>query len=747
MAENNRNTMGSAIAPGIIARLSQAAKYVVAGIAPEGFFGPNQPIAPMAQEKAVGRQFDYDTGYNLRQKPKQAEGADYQSLRALAENYDLLRLVIETRKDQIAAMSWAIKPKIKQQKNQVDKRIEKLTEFFACPDKEHTWDVWLRALVEDLLVIDAPAIYPRMTVGGELYALELMDGASIKRVIDDSGRTPLPPSPAYQQILKGLPAVDYTRETLIYAPRNVRTNRVYGFSPVEQVQMTVNIALRRQLSQMQYYTEGSTPDLIFGVPDEWQPDQIKQFQEWWDSVLSGNSQAKRGTRFVPGGMVPYNTKDQVLKDSYDEWLARIVCFAFSISPQAFSTHMNRATAETAADAAHSEGLLPLMKWVQSLINKVLLDFFKITDLEFSWVADSSVNALTQSQIDVAYVAAKIKDPNEVRDSLGLAAFTPEQIDRLHPPPKMPKQTDKDQGKYLGKVRALSIAKAKIVPALNRERQAIKVAQNQIVKAIKKWQATALKDMTAQALEQFNSRKGEFVFSSAEKADGSKNDSLKSVSQQALDQLRRQLDTQAGAAVLYGDMAVAISKIASDGATQALYQIGMDTAPEVTLNLVSAEATDWASARAAEMVGMRLVNGQLVDNPNARWVITEQQREDTAQMVVNALEGGWSNDKLASELSKAAAFDSDRAELIARTETAMADVQGNMAAYRNSSVVTGKQWILGAEACDDCVANSAVGSIGLMDLFPSGDDGPPAHPNCRCDILPTVVENMADNSAD
>jgi hypothetical protein len=40
-------------------------------------------------------------------------------------------------------------------------------------------------------------------------------------------------------------------------------------SPVEQVQMTVSIALRRQLSQLEYYTAGSVPDAVLGVPPEW----------------------------------------------------------------------------------------------------------------------------------------------------------------------------------------------------------------------------------------------------------------------------------------------------------------------------------------------------------------------------------------------------------------------------------------------------------------------------------------------
>ena len=54
-------------------------------------------------------------------------------------------------------------------------------------------------------------------------------GATIRPVIDEWGRIPLPPDPAYQQIIKGLPATDYTRDELLYYPRNLLSWRLYGF--------------------------------------------------------------------------------------------------------------------------------------------------------------------------------------------------------------------------------------------------------------------------------------------------------------------------------------------------------------------------------------------------------------------------------------------------------------------------------------------------------------------------------------
>lgn len=35
-------------------------------------------------------------------------------------------------------------------------------------------------------------------------------------------------------------------------------------------------------------------------------------------------------------------------------------------------------------------------------------------------------------------------------------------------------------------------------------------------------------------------------------------------------------------------------------------------------------------------------------------------------------------------------------------------------------------------CEDCDGNEAEGWIDSEDVYPSGDDGPPYHPNCVCE---------------
>jgi len=432
------------IEPGMIAAITGkphlrlvAGKWTITGIAgPRDFFGPLQPLPPLAQDQAQGRQFDYPVGWNVRLTPRQQEGLSWDTLRNMADGYDVLRTIIETRKDQVSGASWSVGPRDQDQKR--DKRSDMLEEFWSSPDRTHTWGDWIRMLMEQLFVLDAPALYARRTRGGELFGLEILDGATINRLITEDGRTPAADEgPAYQQILKGLPAVDYTADELLYKPRNVRVDRVYGYSPVEQIVTTVNIALNRQLYQLNYYTSGSTPDLIFQVPETWNPDQIQSFKQWWDSVLIGNLENRRGTMFVPKGVAPYDTKERALKDEYDEWLTRVCCFAFSISPQPFVRSMNRATAETAREMTAAEGLGPILNWIVDLTNVVHAKYFGWPDLVLRFEEDDAVNPLQQAQINQIYLDGKVYHPDEIRQQLGDDPMSKEMRLELDEPPYSP----------------------------------------------------------------------------------------------------------------------------------------------------------------------------------------------------------------------------------------------------------------------------------------------------------------------
>jgi len=383
------------------------------------WFGPLAPLNPIAPPQVAGRQFDYPPGYNLIARPRAYEPIGFFELRALADAYDLIRIIIETRKDQLARLDWTVRPRSGGAPR--DPRVAAIEAFLRRPDGANSWDAWLRQLLEDLFVIDAPSLWCERARDGRLLRLHPIDGASLKRVIDDWGRTPAPPLPAYQQILHGMPAVDYTTRDILYRPRNARVHKVYGFSPVEQILVTINIALRRQVYQLQYYTEGNVPEALIGAPESWTPEQVEKFQLYWDGLYSGNTAQRRHAKFVPGGVAKtfIPTKEPELTGAADEWLARLCCFAFSVSPQPFVRMVNRATAETAQDQAASEGLAPIQNWVKQLVDDVIAAEFGAADLEFRWKDDRAGDPAGVAQVATDYVKNGIKSVNEVRGELGL----------------------------------------------------------------------------------------------------------------------------------------------------------------------------------------------------------------------------------------------------------------------------------------------------------------------------------------
>jgi len=165
------------------------------------WFGPLTPMTPMAPPEVAGRQFDFQTGYNLATTPRPYEPIDFRTLRMLADSYDPVRLIIERRKDQLCRVPWTIRakhedggkrPKAAQLSSQTRSIIKDVEQFFKFPCEGMSFRTWLRMLLEDLLVLDSPSIFCERDQRGNLVALSPIDGGTISPVIDDYGRLPRP---------------------------------------------------------------------------------------------------------------------------------------------------------------------------------------------------------------------------------------------------------------------------------------------------------------------------------------------------------------------------------------------------------------------------------------------------------------------------------------------------------------------------------------------------------------------------
>jgi hypothetical protein len=200
-------------------------------------FSPGQPLNPPDPEPV--RVWDFPVGVNTTITPRASEAFGFAHLRAFS-NVELVRLAIETRKDQFEALQWRVNPREGVTSTPaLETRAQRLSQFWCRPDGVHSFASWLRLALEDLLAIDAPAFEKRRDRLGRLIGLDVVPGDTIKLLVDETGRAPVPPEPAYQQIIKGRVWADLTTADLLYAPRNRRPNHVLGFSPVEQIVVSV----------------------------------------------------------------------------------------------------------------------------------------------------------------------------------------------------------------------------------------------------------------------------------------------------------------------------------------------------------------------------------------------------------------------------------------------------------------------------------------------------------------------------
>jgi len=155
-------------------------------------------------------------------------------------------------------------------------------------------------------------------------------------------------------------------------------------------------------------------------------------------------------------------------------------------------------------------------------------------------------------------------------------------------------------------------------------------------------------------------------------------------------------------------------------------------------------------RAAKLVGM----GEFVVNDAVKRYIdkktfrfAEYVNDTTRDQVRDALKAGIEAGEGVNELEKRIhnVFVNRRkyeTERIARTEILESHNRADLLAYDQSGVVEAKEWLAEPDACEICRDIESRGEKKLHDDFSSKlisepVQTPPAHPNCRCAILPVI----------
>jgi hypothetical protein len=439
-------------------------------------FGPGMPITPGAINplnpqtgRPEPRRYEYQVAQNI--NVTETRFVPFKTLRASADQVDILRRCIEVIKGKVTGLEWDIvlgqdameKVKSKsgtdhiramaQAREEFNDEIDRVRTFWENPDKANglTFTDWLMIALEEILVIDAWAVWPQRTVGGDLYGLQILDGSTIKPLLDDRGMRPMAPDAAYQQILYGFPRSEFSAnnddpkadgefssDDLAYMVRNRRSISVYGMSPTERALPLADIYLRRQQWLRAEYTEGVTPELMFESNEEWgtNPDQLLAYENILNDDLSGQTAQRKRARLLPYGIKPMQMDGygEKFKDTLDLYLIQSICGHYGVQPTEIGYDAKGGLGGAGYEAgkagnAEALGAQPLVLWLNKMISQLSYAYLGMPrELEFKLMTskrnDDESNA-RKSQIEVTSAGKTI---NERRSELGLPLLDTPQAD-------------------------------------------------------------------------------------------------------------------------------------------------------------------------------------------------------------------------------------------------------------------------------------------------------------------------------
>lgn len=740
-----------------IAEVFRKPKDQITGIETNAQFGPLQPFKPIGGDSAQPWVSQIQPGQNLTYTPRAREKYSTTDLRN-ASMYDLVRIIIENVEDQVSRMPVNVRLKRKPGESAKDyakrkpdpAKLNDIEQFLAHPNSEQSWNQFMRMLLDDMLVIDAATVIIRRNAKGGIYDFRAVDGAQIARYFDAWGATPQPPSPAYAQVWDagqsggaGIPWVDLTTDQCLYAMRNLKTYRLYGMSPLEQaITMAVTGDLRLTF-QKNYYTDGSIPDAIQIVPTSVSPAKLKEAQTVLNAELSGILTKRRQFRYLQGFHEDPSKeqlvfpKEALLKDEFDDYLIRCLCYAFGTSPQRLQRVMGMRSGQVNQESAEKEGLEPWLDWGEKcVINPLIQRYLGAAEFEGTYQEDTDVDPEKQAAIDKSDVSVGIRTINEIREDRGLQPLVePEADESIIITGSGPVPLSQDKQVENAKSMAAAMPKPQPKPGEPDGGAPEKIAKRR--KAI----IDPAHDTPARlrARARLESALSKVFLRQKEKAGAEAKRLLKV---RKADDSRRIADEiyaaiQSEFAALPAEARAALEQAAVSGINDAWLQI------EITDSDVIAganrQAADYAAKRAAEMVGMKYdEEGALVPNPNAKWAISDTTRDRLREIIKNAFEEKTPFSELIGNIQDADIFSENRAAMIARTEISRAQVNANLDAWKATGLVSKVKWLaVGPDPCPICEDNDGV-IRGIGEEFPSGDIMPLAHPNCYC-ILQAVLE--------
>ena len=346
-------------------------------------------------------------------------GVSYNTLRRMGKT-PIINSIISTRVEQVASfleptddeekIGFMIRKKKritgtmnddKELSKKDEARIEFLTDFILnCGSEANRWhgdsfDTFIRKIVRDSLELDQmtfETIRTRKKIPTEFIATdgatyrfaETVDEADYKsreKILQDGYH------PSYVQIYQNQIWNEFYPWELCFGIRNqftdVRVNG-YGQSELEILTSQVTWMLYSDTYNGKFFSQGSAPKGILKVSGGVNEARLAEFRQQWQAMVSGVQNAWRTPVMEADKMewvdLQKNNRDMEFA-KWQEYLIKVSCAIYKIDPAEIgfpmsgssdSQPMFEGNNEARLQYSKDKGLRPLLKFIQSKINKFII---------------------------------------------------------------------------------------------------------------------------------------------------------------------------------------------------------------------------------------------------------------------------------------------------------------------------------------------------------------------------------------
>ena len=448
--------------------------------------GPGVPLIPVPLDRpedgdarASFRRFQYDISHNLNINQRQAL---WNTLRAAAVGIDAISRCIQIRTADVIKMDldFGVSPDFIAQimaKDNVSSseasttarklcspEIDRMKEFWEnpFPEDNRTYTEFMGEVMWQLLVYDGLAVAPAFNLGAECIGFEIIDAPTINILLNNYGRRPLPPAPAFQQNLwgyvrgeavgnpikgktfqdGGAPYDVTAADVLSYFLLNPRTNTPYGWSPTEKALQIADLYAERQRWLLSEYKSGTTAKLYWRATDENITLQnLATSERIINEGLAGMTNARYQTKIMPPGFEdPFEVKnvDELYKADYDEhWLKQLASF-FNIMPSQLGVIARaglgggKGASEGEADMSESVSSKPQNRQLEGIINSLCRQHLGLSRNVVASLNndEGSEDKLEQANALKILIDNALLTPNEGRGELGIPLSPEPEADEL-----------------------------------------------------------------------------------------------------------------------------------------------------------------------------------------------------------------------------------------------------------------------------------------------------------------------------